>query len=272
MSQSGGLKRNGHDIRSRNLIPPPPEDVTFQSEDGLTLAGWFFPGSKTAAIILVHGKDANRQEMLPHAAYLQRAGFSTLLFDARGRGESGGDMVTFGAKEPLDMKGAVDYLKTRSDVDKIGVQGISLGAVSAIMAAADLPDIQGVVAESAFADLQTAISDGFSHVTGLPGFPFANVAKLICECRIGVDLDTVSPVKAIAVISPRPVFLIHDEHDAQLTANSLEAMWEAAREPRYRWIVPAATHGKGWQSARKEYAGRVVRFWEQTFVNTSRPN
>ena len=213
---------------------PCPENVHFKTADGLFLSGWFIPGTNGATVILVHGKDTNRSVMLPHAAYLHRGGFSVLLYDSRHRGQSGGGEITLGAKEPSDVKAAVDYLQKHSDVDseRIGVQGGSLGAASAILAAAETPEIKGVVVEAAFMDLPTAIADGFTAITRLPSFPFASVAKWIGELRLDVDLDAVAPIQAIGRISPRSVFLIHDGEDAQLSRRSMEELWEKAGEPK----------------------------------------
>ena len=146
----------------------PVEEVHFPSRDGLMLAGWFIPGTNGGTVILAHGYDRSRANLLPHADYLHRAGFSVLLFDFRGRGESEGDTVTAGVKEPLDIQGAVDYLKGRPNVDPehIGVQGVSLGAASAILAAAQTPEIRGVVAESAFKSVESTMSASFRHFVG----------------------------------------------------------------------------------------------------------
>ena len=118
---------------------PCPENLHFKTSDGVFLAGWFIPGTNGATVILVYGKDATRAEMLPHAVYLHEGGFSVLLYDSRHRGQSGGSEITLAAKEPLDVKAAVDYLNKRFalDPEHIGVQGISLGAASAILAAAE---------------------------------------------------------------------------------------------------------------------------------------
>ncbi len=246
---------------------PSPENVHFPSRDGLVLAGWFIPGTNGATVILAHGHSGHRAEMLPHAAYLHRGGFSVLLFDFRHRGQSEGSEVTLATKEPLDIEGAVDYLKKRPDVDpeRIGVQGISLGAASAILAAVETPEIKGVVAESAFKDLPTAIAEGFTAVTGWPSFPFAPLAEFFCEFRLGIDTGNIAPGKVIGVISPRSVFLIHDEEDKQLSNESVETLWEVAVEPRQKWIVPGAPHGRGWETAREDYERRVLAFWRQTF-------
>ena len=244
-----------------------PENVYFKTSDGITLSGWFIQGDSGATIILVHGKGGDRAEMLPHAAYLYRHSFSVLLYDARHRGKSGGHHVTLGAREPLDVQAAVRYLGSRNDVDqqRIGVQGNSQGAVAGIIAAARTPEIRGVVAESAFMDLRTAISDGFQVATGLPSFPFARIAKFICEYRLEFDLDKVAPIDIIARVSPRAVFLIHDADDSQLKAESAQRLYETAGEPRQLWIVPGAPHGKGVQTAPEEYERRVIAFWKDIF-------
>ena len=130
-----------------------------------------------------------------------------------------------------------------------------------------MPEIKGVVAEIPYTDLPSAIAHSFEHPkegVGLPSFPFALATKLICEFRLGVDFDNVAPVKVIGRINPRPVFLIDDLGDDMFPSNSVEMLYEAAREPKTLWQV-AAPHGRGWETAPDEYERRVLAFWRQTF-------
>ncbi len=241
---------------------PSPEIVQFESRDGLKIAGWFFPGTNGATVILVQN---SRADMIPHADYLHRSGFSVLMLGFR-YWESEGNVSTLGAREPWDIEGAVDYLKKRPGVDpeRIGVQGISLGAASSILAAAETPMIKGVVAESAFKSVSSVIESSFEKVVGLPSFPFAPVSKFICKLRLGVDLDKVVPAKVIGKISPRPVFLIDDLKDELLPGDSAEVLYGAARKPKVLWQIPGCLHGKGWECAPKEYESRVLAFWRKT--------
>jgi pimeloyl-ACP methyl ester carboxylesterase len=243
------------------------EEVRFKTRDNLTLAGWFIPGTNGATVILVHGRSGNRHWMLPHANYLHKSGFSVLLYDSRSFGESEGDVVTQGAKEPWDIEGAVEYLKTRTDIDpeRIGVQGNSLGAASAILAAAEMPEIKGVVAQIPFNSFNDVLCHVFPQIVGLPCFPFAPITKFICECRLWVDYDYVDPSKVIGTISPRPVFLIDELADRLFPPDSVEVLCEAAREPKKLWKIPRAPHGKGYGTAPDEYERRVLDFWQQTF-------
>jgi len=67
---------------------------------------------------MVHGKGTDRQAgpgdgNLAIAAPLVRAGYTVLVFDLRGSGESGGERFTLGAHEVRDVEGALDYLRLR---------------------------------------------------------------------------------------------------------------------------------------------------------------
>ena len=164
----------------------PLKDVYFESRDGLRLAGWFVGGTNGATIILAHGRGSDHSYMLADAKYLHENWFSVFLFDFRYRGKSEGDAQTLGAKEAWDIESAVNILKTRTDVDaeRIGVQGNSMGAVAVILAAAEMPEIQGVIAEIPFMSIRGTFNHSFEKIIGLPSFPFALVTKWICELRL----------------------------------------------------------------------------------------
>ncbi|HXV43516.1 MAG TPA: alpha/beta hydrolase, partial [Anaerolineae bacterium] len=89
------------------LADIPHQEITLTTGDGLKLSAWYVPGSKSAAIIIVHGIHANRAYMIPQAVILTQAGYQLLLLDLRGHGLSEGDMVTYGGWEALDVAAAV---------------------------------------------------------------------------------------------------------------------------------------------------------------------
>ena len=243
----------------------PVEEVRFSSRNGLRLAGWFIPGDSPACVILAHGHGRSRGELLPHADFLHRAGFSVFLFDFRNRGKSEGEAVTMGVHEPLDLLGALDHLRGRSEVDatRIGVLGVSLGATAALMAAAAAPEPRAVVAESSLARLGDLTRHGLRHFFHLPPFPLAPLARWMIERRLHVDLATVAPLEAVGQLSPRPLLLIDDELDEVLGPGQSEALLAAASEPGELWVVPGAAHARGWQAAPQEYERRVVSFFRQ---------
>jgi dienelactone hydrolase len=140
------------------------DDVTFTASDGVPLRGWFIPreGAEPGpAVVFVHGWLWNRLgnvagqvpvpdkdvDFLPAARGLHDAGYHVLLFDLRWHGASGRGKapLTFGVHEARDFVGAVNYLRSRRDVDgeRIGAIGCSMGGNTAIYG---IPDCQPVKA------------------------------------------------------------------------------------------------------------------------------
>ncbi|HUJ74046.1 MAG TPA: alpha/beta hydrolase, partial [bacterium] len=104
------------------------EDVSFPSRvDSVRLTGWFISGAGRDVVIIVHGgfqaRVDNTVDTLPLAAALEQRGFSLLLFDLRGRGDSAGTGRSLSNIE-RDVGGAVDYVLgrgyTRSEVGLLG--------------------------------------------------------------------------------------------------------------------------------------------------------
>jgi fermentation-respiration switch protein FrsA (DUF1100 family) len=250
------------------------ETVRFPSLDGTPLAGWFIPAGQSPAptVILLHGFGASRAQLLPHAAYLHDAGYHVLLFDFRHRGESGGDAVTVGAREPLDVQGAVSYLLTRSDVDpaRIAVQGVGLGGVAGILAMATDPRISAAVVENAFPDLEGAIARNFEQYIGLPSFPFAPVTVFIVERRLGARAADVRPIDAIARIGQRPVFIIETRDYPANPPGSGRRLFEAAPGPKAIWTMEPVPEASGIYAYPEEYADRVRRFYARYLAASAR--
>jgi fermentation-respiration switch protein FrsA (DUF1100 family) len=242
------------------------EEVRFPSLDGTPLAGWFIPatGQQAPTVILLHGFGRSRAELLPHAAYLHSAGFNVLLFDFRSRGESGGDEVTLGAREPLDVRGAVSYVLTRPEVDpaRVAVQGVSLGASSGILAMADDARIAAIVAESPFSDARGLIDSAFEDFIDLPTFPFGPASALILERRLDADMDDIRPIDAVSRVGQRPIFLIEDLDDTAMPPQSARRLYAAAPGPKELWLVEGAGHAKGYVVAPQEYERRVLAFYD----------
>jgi len=236
-------------------------DVSFQTEDGITLQGWYIPSKNRAAIIVSHGVGGNRMGQLEQGVYLAENGFGVLLLDLRAHGDSEGNLVTFAG---TDLVAAVDYLQTRGDIDsqRIGALGVSLGGLVTIQAAADRQDIQAVVADGSAAN---KIWD-FPRPPTLWHWldaPFQIVTYLVLEHK-GVTAP-ISTVDAIGKISPRPILLISgmgSEYERAIQRK----FYEAAGEPKTLWEVTDAKHVEAWQKSTDEYKERILLLFKQALL------
>lgn len=255
------------------------EAVTFPASDGLEIGAWFVPPADSscaqATMILVHGLSGNRGELLPEASALAKQGYGTLLLDLRNHGASEGTITTLGTLEVNDIRGAVEFLKTRPEVDdeRIGILGFSLGGATAIMAAARIPDIQVVVSESAYMDLRVDVVPIVRALTG--GYPPAlHPAAVLwfASQETGTDLNTVQPINDLAQIAPRPILFIHGEQDMVVPPADAEAMYAAASEPKELYIVPGADHENFFKVEPVEYEQRLLTFLDTHLKGCSDSN
>ena len=60
----------------------PFEDVSFSAPDGVTLKGWWVPAPEArGTVVLVHGLNRSRIEMVRKVPFLHALGWNALLFD-----------------------------------------------------------------------------------------------------------------------------------------------------------------------------------------------
>lgn len=241
------------------------EEVTISGPSG-NLAAWYLPATNGCTLICCHGIHDNRGQWIRQMARLHaRGGYGALMFDFCGHGESEGDLVTYGAREAEEIGAMIAYLRARGDVElgHLGVMGYSLGAISAVLAAARYPELRCVVIESGFADLLIDIRALFRRYTGLPGFPFAPIAVAVGQRIAGVRLADIRPARVIGQLSPRGVgvLIISDLQDE--LANEPydgEQLYAAAGEPKQLWQVPDAGHVWAYDAHPDEWIVRVGDF------------
>ena len=134
----------------RNLIETfDIKKIQKDSFDGLKLYGEDIHNqAHNRYIIMVHGIWSRRENMYERAIEFDKLGYNILIVDQRGAGESEGKYYTYGMKESLDLLIWIDYLvSTYSDV-QICLYGLSMGAATVMMAAANrLPEAVKCIVE-----------------------------------------------------------------------------------------------------------------------------
>jgi fermentation-respiration switch protein FrsA (DUF1100 family) len=233
--------------------------VEFPSASGATLHGWLVAGQPgKGAVILMHGVHVNRRVMAPRAEFLARAGYSVLLFDFQGHGESIGKNITFGFLESRDATAAVKFVRDNFPGEKIGVIGVSLGAASALLAQPPLP-VNALVLESSYPTIYQATEDRLVMRFGFLGK--LATPLLICQLkpRLGIGLDDLKPIRQVGKITA-PKFFIAGTTDCDTTLPESQALFAAAAEPKQLWLVARAGHVDLHAFARAEYERRITEF------------
>lgn len=252
-------------------IAPECECVVFESRaDALKLCGWWFPVAGAArALILIHGHGQNRHDKNWGSDALARAflkrGYSVLMFDLRGHGESAHSRQSFGVRERNDVLGALDFVRSRGVTpERIAMIGISYGASSMLLAAPEMPEAGPLVSDSAYAAIWPVIRAQIpSYSPLLAKLRPAHGIRLAARLRHRVDLLAARPVAAVAQVSRRPILFIHGAADDYVPPANAEALFAASANPASElWLVPGARHAETYYRAPEEYVRRVAAFFD----------
>jgi dipeptidyl aminopeptidase/acylaminoacyl peptidase len=252
------------------------ESVSFSTSDGLTLRGWFIPAAtvlgeglqqgemawNTCATILVgHGYPFDKANILRHALFLHPR-FHLLVFDFRYFGESEGSYTTAGLLETRDVQAAVDYVKSRSDVnpERIGALGFSMSASAFILTRH--PDVKAIVADSPYAALEGLIARQFFFLPGFTKWPLVAMTKLYARILLGVRVSDAAPADVVRDLNT-PLLLIHGDADSQVPIEHSQTIYaQADHDKTTLWIVPGADHGFAHGLEGPRYEVRVRQFFE----------
>lgn len=277
------------------LAPPPTvpyQAVQLETSDHVSIRGWFLPApvetGKAPALLLLHGVSDNRtvftricpvvemQGICPRTRSLSITstyptlvdalhwnGYALLLIDQRSQGESGGTICTYGLEETRDVAAALSYLQQRPDVDqtRLGIYGTSMGAMTAIHAAAQMPAWRAVAVESPFADLETTLQQVTAPRVGLPSWVTWPVLALY-HLRTGVDLSAMRSIDDMEALGQRPFYAIADLKDTTTIPGDARILYNASHALlRELWEVPDAGHTEARFLHPNEFDQRLIAFF-----------
>ena len=242
----------------RAVVPEPElgaafEEVSFTTDDGLELEGWYVPSRNRAAVIAFPGRKGPQ----PQTRMLVRHGYGVLLFDRRGEGDSEGDPNGIGWNGDRDLKAAIEFLRGRPDVDpeRIGGIGLSVGGELLLETAAETEALRAVVSEGA--GIRSVREAMLGPLGGVPIWGLMTAATAIYSSNAPPpNLDDL-----VGRISPRPVFLIYATR-GQGGEELSQDYYESAGEPRVVWKAPGG-HTGAIEARPREYERRVIAFFNE---------
>ncbi|MDR1756381.1 MAG: lysophospholipase [Culturomica sp.] len=200
-----------------------------KTDDGFNIDVWEVAAESPKAIVVclsgMHGPSATIY--FGHAQSFKEHGIATIILDMRGHGKSDGGKISAGYTEWRDVKAVVDYVKQKPLYDSVPIVvfGVSLGAATAINAAGEIADIDGVIALSAFSSWEEVFCDNMAvqvpRILSEIERPFVPLASYLF---FGPDSRRIKPRMEIKKLGNRPLLLMHSTGDTQVPYRNFETL------------------------------------------------
>jgi len=244
-------------------------DIT--SRDGLRLAGYYMAGGDKLAV-LVHGYHSVAGDICEYSRIYTKHGFSVLMTDNRGCGESEGKYVGMGWLDRLDILDWLKEMKEKFGERETVLHGVSMGATASILATAETEApgcIKAVISDCAFSTGKDEFAYRLKDSYNLPRFPIINMLDRACLRMAGYRFSNANAERAAAA-SKVPMFFIHGAEDTFTPPIMAKALYRAKKSNRGIWIAPEAPHACSYWFHKEEYEKRVIGFISH-FVQIPKP-
>lgn len=224
--------------------------VVASKKDGSLLAATLIynPKPSCRTIIYCHGITTSRWDVLRGGRLdsLINRGFNILTFDQRAHGQSEGEYPTYGFLEKYDLDQWVDTVAATFPNGTIGVEGISMGAATAVLHAGEInpnkestKKVSFYVFDSPYSDLERLLAYRLNKDYNLP-----NIKLNILNLPISdFDITKVSPVKVAGRIDV-PVLFVHGLADDYVPTDMSREMYRVARSKKMMLLIPKVHHAE----------------------------
>ena len=242
------------------------QELSLTTSDRVSISGWLIrhPAPR-GLLILLHGLGTSKADLLDLVqAFISNGSYHLLLIDFRAHGFSGGETLSFGKRETLDIEAALAFCEAEPDLKglPVGCYGVSMGGAIGLLAAAQFPRIQAIAAESAYADLAKAIARVQRMTYHIPRVPLGQMVIWATQVRLRCRMESLSPFHVVQRISPRAAFFIHGLEDRSIPPEESRHLFERAGEPKELWLIPGAEHVACFYRDPALYTRRVLNFFD----------
>lgn len=249
---------SGDPLRALGL---PFADIPLEGPLG-PLPAWHVPASGDVWAILVHGKGANRDEMLRPLRVVHSAGFPTLVVTYRndvGAPRAPNERYSYGKDEWRDIEAAAEFALAQG-ATKLVLVGSSMGGaivMSFLYNSEHRSSVAAAILDAPLLDLHATVAWRARDLGPSPAIRFGLWAS---KTRFGLDWNDYDYLRRADGLSV-PILLFHGRKDRSVQLATSEEL--RTRRPDIVTLVthPEAGHVQSWNLNPVAYEEALLKFF-----------
>jgi len=235
--------------------------LNFMDGAGGEHEGWLLLGLKGApVIILSHGYDSNRSELLALGTILRENHFNVYLFNYSGP-KAMERYSDLGVRQAADLMRAVEIVTKQPGINpnRVGLFGTSVGGYASLVAAMHSPKVKALAVDTIYDRPDQQLEARINKLLGgsSPLFLFLTEA----EFHLMTSWAKPYPVREnLSVLQGMPKLFISGR-DAPSLARITEELYNLSPKPKSLLVLEHSQSGLASGSEKKEYINQVINFF-----------
>jgi esterase/lipase len=237
--------------------------LNFVDRSGGEHEGWLLFGLRGApAIILCHGYDSNRSDMLSLGSILRDNHFNVYIINYYGPKvrESSSNL---GPRQASDLMAAIETVAKQPGVNpnRVGLFGTSLGGYAALVAGELNPKVKALVVDTTYSTPEQMFDSQIEHLLG----GSSGLFHLLTEAEFhlaSMGGESYSMPANLSKLANTPKLFISGRDNPSLAAMT-EALYNQAPEPKQLLVMEHSESGLAIQAEKSEYEDQVLNFFLQ---------
>jgi len=235
-------------------------NLSFTDRAGAEHEGWLLVGLKGApVVILCHGYDSNRSELLSLGTVLRQNHFNVYLFNFAGPGTQG--RSDLGVREIDTVLTVIEKLTKETGINpkRVGLFGTTTGGFAALAAAQQSPLVKAIVLDTIYDDPRQMFEAQIEQLLGGSSFLFRILA--VAEFRL-VTLGSKAPRirEDLSKLENVPKLFISGR-DTPLLAEATEKLYTLAPQPKRLLVLEHSQSAQASGAEKKEYENQILAFF-----------
>ncbi len=239
------------------------ENANFRGPGGEEHEGWLLLGLKRApVIILCHGYNSNRAELLPLGIALRENHFNVYLFNFQAP-KGNAIFNNLGVRQTEQLLSAIESVTKRANVNprRVGLYGTNTGAYAALAVAERSPRVKALVADNVYGNPDQMFDAQMDRLLGGSGPIF----RLMVEAEFHLFRPRPKGLwvrENIGKLEPVPKLFISGR-DSPFLAAAAEELYRLAPQPKRLLVLDRSQAGIASEREKKEYENQVLSFFLQ---------